>query len=518
MLILPGAEMQAQFAGNGAKDQYDHGCQAQIQQEIDAAAAARDGCRHARALLQLLRCQINSPNVSDESKKIFREKLARSEPEYQQKCNGPAGDGVDAGGQTPGAPAQNNGLQQGQLEMQRQILDIQNQLDNMRNAQEANNQAIINNWRQTFAPYNNMTIGSESPSTESTGIDENALNKNRELLHNVHLDDENFTGNSPGESFAPETTPWKQYSESELNELIESEKKKKSEKTEEERCNEIVDDFEIPAELKIDSWGHPLDAHSFIEFILRNGTVLYEYRGLRFTYFIQRAVTEDGVKHKICVVDEKSIRQTGRNMANNDKVHYWYHLYYVLENKSDYKVEMNHFPIVRISMIGEETWSMCDDYFCKRSDYFGSFGVTSLSASPYLMWPHSRTYDFKGGWYPAEPEPVLNTWFLSPAFYDPTFAVFSKPKLLELTPVSATVEAVIIDDREAPIQSRGICWNTKDNPLIDHFSVYNGSGTGTYTAKLTGLQPNSTYYIRPFSTNSTGTSYGPQIIIDTPKP
>jgi uncharacterized protein (TIGR02145 family) len=38
-----------------------------------------------------------------------------------------------------------------------------------------------------------------------------------------------------------------------------------------------------------------------------------------------------------------------------------------------------------------------------------------------------------------------------------------------------------------------------------------GSGTGTFSGTITGLSPNTTYYVRAFATNGAGTSYGNEL-------
>jgi len=43
----------------------------------------------------------------------------------------------------------------------------------------------------------------------------------------------------------------------------------------------------------------------------------------------------------------------------------------------------------------------------------------------------------------------------------------------------------------------------------------NGTGTGTYTSTLTGLNANTRYYVRAYATNSEGTSYGNEVSFDT---
>ena len=55
---------------------------------------------------------------------------------------------------------------------------------------------------------------------------------------------------------------------------------------------------------------------------------------------------------------------------------------------------------------------------------------------------------------------------------------------------------------------RGICWNTIGAPDLNDPHTTNGSGNGTFTANLTGLDPYVTYYVRAYATNQIGTSYG----------
>jgi hypothetical protein len=45
--------------------------------------------------------------------------------------------------------------------------------------------------------------------------------------------------------------------------------------------------------------------------------------------------------------------------------------------------------------------------------------------------------------------------------------------------------------------------------------VASGSGTGSFSATLTGLSPNTTYYARAYATNAQGTSYGSQVSFTT---
>ncbi|MFZ4550025.1 MAG: hypothetical protein ACOYN4_21425, partial [Bacteroidales bacterium] len=55
----------------------------------------------------------------------------------------------------------------------------------------------------------------------------------------------------------------------------------------------------------------------------------------------------------------------------------------------------------------------------------------------------------------------------------------------------------------------GVCWNTTGTPTISDSKVDKGaaSATGTFTASMTDLIPNTTYYVRAYATNTASTSY-----------
>ncbi len=67
----------------------------------------------------------------------------------------------------------------------------------------------------------------------------------------------------------------------------------------------------------------------------------------------------------------------------------------------------------------------------------------------------------------------------------------------------------------SPVTARGVCWNTAPYPTIAHNKTTDGSGNGAYTSNLTGLAPNTQYYIRAYATNGLGTSYGNQLTFTT---
>ena len=63
---------------------------------------------------------------------------------------------------------------------------------------------------------------------------------------------------------------------------------------------------------------------------------------------------------------------------------------------------------------------------------------------------------------------------------------------------------------------RGICWSTSPNPTFNDNYVEIENGLGSFTASMTDLTPNTTYYVRAFAVTATGSFYGDQQSFTTP--
>ena len=73
---------------------------------------------------------------------------------------------------------------------------------------------------------------------------------------------------------------------------------------------------------------------------------------------------------------------------------------------------------------------------------------------------------------------------------------------------TATVGGTVINDGGSSVIDRGVCWSTMQNPTISDNYTTDGNGMGLFTSSLTGLQPNTTYFVRAYAINSTGIGYG----------
>ena len=87
--------------------------------------------------------------------------------------------------------------------------------------------------------------------------------------------------------------------------------------------------------------------------------------------------------------------------------------------------------------------------------------------------------------------------------------------LTDITSDTATSGGDITADGGSPVTARGVCYSTNPTPTIADSHTNDGTGVGTFTSNLTGLQPSTTYYARAYATNSSGTGYGNEVLFTT---
>ena len=84
-----------------------------------------------------------------------------------------------------------------------------------------------------------------------------------------------------------------------------------------------------------------------------------------------------------------------------------------------------------------------------------------------------------------------------------------------ITATSAQSGGNITSEGESTVTARGVCWNTNGNPTILDSKTTDGSGPGLFTSNISGLSSGTTYYVRAYATNSSGTEYGNQVNFTT---
>jgi uncharacterized protein (TIGR02145 family) len=115
---------------------------------------------------------------------------------------------------------------------------------------------------------------------------------------------------------------------------------------------------------------------------------------------------------------------------------------------------------------------------------------------------------------------VAKTLGLIPEIY---VGVVRRP-VLSITPLGAISQnsvqsgGTILSDWGVPVTSRGVCWSTFPDPTIAGNKTIDGTGMGSFVSNISGLTSNTTYYLKAYATNSTGTSYGTEVSFTTTAP
>ena len=89
--------------------------------------------------------------------------------------------------------------------------------------------------------------------------------------------------------------------------------------------------------------------------------------------------------------------------------------------------------------------------------------------------------------------------------------------VIEISATGARSGGAVISDGGSPVTARGIVWSTDLNNISVSLSTKttNGAGLGSFVGVMTGLAPNTKYYVKAYATNSDGTAYGPSRLFTT---
>ncbi|HEX5155175.1 MAG TPA: sulfatase-like hydrolase/transferase, partial [Parafilimonas sp.] len=94
--------------------------------------------------------------------------------------------------------------------------------------------------------------------------------------------------------------------------------------------------------------------------------------------------------------------------------------------------------------------------------------------------------------------------------------IISAPSLSSLTGFSVTLKDTIYQNGGSTVTASGAVWSTKPDPEIPS-SSHTSTETlqGPFSTEITGLTPNTTYYIRAYAVNFAGTVYSNQVKFTT---
>jgi hypothetical protein len=97
-----------------------------------------------------------------------------------------------------------------------------------------------------------------------------------------------------------------------------------------------------------------------------------------------------------------------------------------------------------------------------------------------------------------------------------SLATLTTLPIINITNSSAISGGNITSDGGTPVILKGVVWSTSPNPTVSLATkTSDGIGVGEFTSNIPGLEPNTTYYVRAYAINSTGSSYGNELSFKT---
>ncbi|MBR4977440.1 MAG: hypothetical protein IKY95_00635 [Bacteroidales bacterium] len=127
-------------------------------------------------------------------------------------------------------------------------------------------------------------------------------------------------------------------------------------------------------------------------------------------------------------------------------------------------------------------------------------------------------YDGNGGWF--------NSYSAGDGFPVRCMRMNEKISVQTMAPVSGetsiSANGVLILNMDVTVEEKGFVWGTSDyDPTLSYYDgVIKASDTskGKFSCVITGLEPNSTYYIRAYAKADGETAYGETIKVNTSSP
>ena len=100
-------------------------------------------------------------------------------------------------------------------------------------------------------------------------------------------------------------------------------------------------------------------------------------------------------------------------------------------------------------------------------------------------------------------------------FAQPASDVVATAAPTGITAVSAVVGGMVMLPEGTHVFLRGVCWGTAPSPDIDGGHTTDGTGIGSITGTLVGLNPNTVYYVRAYAVSDNGLAYGNEVSFTT---
>lgn len=162
-------------------------------------------------------------------------------------------------------------------------------------------------------------------------------------------------------------------------------------------------------------------------------------------------------------------------------------------------------------------WGLC----CSTKSYPTIYDITAIDSTPLsnhfimnITGLHGNTKYFLRAF-------VLNTYGVS---YGNEFSFTTLPATIpvlntaeptNITSVTITACGRLLNTGGEDITDLGVCWSTSVDPNVNDSKMSNNVDTGSFISAISGLTPETTYYLRAYATNELGTGYGNEISFKT---
>jgi len=97
----------------------------------------------------------------------------------------------------------------------------------------------------------------------------------------------------------------------------------------------------------------------------------------------------------------------------------------------------------------------------------------------------------------------------------PALPIVTTTAVSLITNTSASSGGMLTSDGGTYVYPWGVCWSTSTNPTLANSFSQNMVSSYSFSSILTGLTPNTMYYVRAYATNSVGTAYGNEVSFTT---
>ena len=167
-------------------------------------------------------------------------------------------------------------------------------------------------------------------------------------------------------------------------------------------------------------------------------------------------------------------------------------------NKLDFEVDGSITNELQLLSIISDTIYLTDGGFIKLPTVVSE--VEILEDSIYISYTNGQT---------------INAGYVGNGSPGSSLASVTTLNITDINYTQASVNSSITNNGNEFILTRGVCLSKNPSPDLNDTIYYSGNGSGSFATEINLLEPNTTYFLRAFSTNVVGTTYGNELSFTT---